>query len=177
MIRTERLELIPATPGTVRAALEGPEALGAGLSAFVPPTWPPEFLDEDALRWALRKLEAAPEQAEWWFYFVLLPDEEGRRMLIGSAGYKGPPADDGTVEVGYGIVSDRRRRGYAAEAVRGLLARAFGCPEVRRVIAETFPDLVGSLGVLRACGFRPTSESEDASEPGALRFERMRDEG
>jgi [ribosomal protein S5]-alanine N-acetyltransferase len=97
-------------------------------------------------------------------------DRCGGRVLIGTAGYKGPPAD-GTVEVGYGIVTDHRRRGYASEAVRGLVARAFRVPGVRRIIAETLPELTASIGVLRKCGFELIGEG---SEPGVIRFERTR---
>ena len=60
-----------------------------------------------------------------------------------------------------------------SEAVRGLLARAFGLPAVERVIAETLPGLTPSLGVLRECGFRPAGEG---SEPGVIRFELTRAE-
>jgi hypothetical protein len=44
---------------------------------------------------------------------------------------------------------------------------------VRRVIAETLPDLVGSIGVLRRRGFRLKGEG---SEAGVIRFELTRDE-
>jgi RimJ/RimL family protein N-acetyltransferase len=104
----------------------------------------------------------------WWLYFVVLGQADTGRRLIGSVGYKGPPSDDGMVEVGYGIVRDQHRLGYASEAVRGLLARAFASPEVTRVTAETYPELVGSIGVLRRCGFRFIGEG---SEPGVIRYE------
>jgi hypothetical protein len=45
MIATERLELIPATVESARAALDGEPALAAHLAVVVPATWPPEFLD------------------------------------------------------------------------------------------------------------------------------------
>jgi len=172
VIRTERLELVPATPELTRAALDGPDALGAGLRATVPPTWPPEYLDAPALDFTLDRLDEGPEQAGWWLYFVVLDAGEGR-AVIGSAGYKGPPALDGTVEVGYGIVSDHQRRGYASEATRALLARAFAVPSVKRAIAETLPELTPSIGVLRKCGFRLIG---DGSEPGVIRFELTRAE-
>ena len=121
MIRTERLELVPATPALTRAALHGPRALAAGLGAAVPATWPPEYLDPASLEFTLERLAAGADQAGWWLHFVVLRDAGGGRTLVGSAGYKGPPSDDGTVEVGYGIVSDHRRRGYASEVVRGLV--------------------------------------------------------
>jgi ribosomal-protein-alanine N-acetyltransferase len=73
--------------------------------------------------------------------------------------------------VGYGIVSDHRRRGYASEVTRGLLANAFALPGIRRAIAETLPDLLPSIGVLHACGFLLEGEG---SEPGVIRFELTR---
>jgi len=172
-IVTERLELIPATRYMVLAALESEEALGASLSASVPPTWPPQYLDSASLEFILHRLAESPAQPWWWLYFVVLRHGQAGRTLIGSAGYKGPPSDDGTVEVGYGIVRDQHRQGYASEAARGLLARAFAAPAVTRVIAETFPELAGSLGVLRKCGFRLIG---DGSEPGVIRFELTRAE-
>jgi len=173
VIRTERLLLVPATPEFTRAALEGPAALGASLDASVPATWPPEYLDGPALDFTLDRLAEGPEQHGWWLYFVVLNADEGARVVIGSAGYRGPPSADGTVEVGYGIVSDHQRRGYASEATRGLVARAFAFPTVTRVIAETLPELAPSIGVLSKCGFRLIGEG---GEPGVIRFELTRAE-
>ena len=167
-IPTPRLELVPATPELLRAALAGRAPLADALRAIVPPSWPPEFLDDAALRFTLERLAESPAASGWWMYFVLLREP---RTLIGSGGYKGPPAD-GTVEVGYGIVSEQRRSGYATEVTRGLVARAFAVPAVRRVIAETLPELAASIGVLRKCGFRPAGEG---SEPGVIRFELLRE--
>jgi [ribosomal protein S5]-alanine N-acetyltransferase len=170
MIRTERLELIPATPDLLAAALRSPAALGVGLDAQVPSSWPPEFLDPPALEFTRDRLSDAPHDGSWWMYFLVLPAGSADRVLVGTAGYKGPPVA-GTVEVGYGIVTDHQRQGYASEAVRGLVARAFRVHEVHRVIAETLPHLTPSIGVLRKCGFELTG---DGSEPGVIRFELTR---
>jgi RimJ/RimL family protein N-acetyltransferase len=168
LITTERLELIPATTALVRAALESPQALQSKLGAIVPDSWPPEFLDTASLEYTIDRLNEGPEQAGWWLHFIILAHGPDGRTLIGSAGFKGPVSPDGTVEVGYAIVRDYQRLGYASEAVRGLLARAFAVPEVRRVIAETLPELEPSIGVLRKCGFVP---AESGSEPGVIRLE------
>jgi [ribosomal protein S5]-alanine N-acetyltransferase len=173
MITTERLELVPATVDLVRAALEGKPVLAARLGAFVPTTWPPEFLDRPALEYTLDRLGEGPRQAGWWLHFVILARGASGRTLIGSAGYKGPPSPSGTVEVGYGIVRDHQRHGYASETVWGLLEHAFAVPAVHRVIAETLPELMPSIGVLRKCGFRLMG---DGSEPGVIRFELTRAE-
>jgi RimJ/RimL family protein N-acetyltransferase len=130
------------------------------------------FLDPPALEFTLERLAEGPDQAGWWMYFVVLVESEEGRTLVGSGGYKGPPSADGTVEVGYGIVSDHQRRGYASETVRALLHRAFALPQVHRAIAETLPELAPSIGVLNKCGFRLIGEG---SEPGVIRFELTRD--
>ena len=166
MIVTRRLELIPATPALVRAALDTRAALEAALPATVPTSWPPDLLDRAALEFVLARLAEGPAQFGWWLHFVVLV-EGARRVAVGSAGYKGPPCE-GAVEVGYAIVGDHQRRGYASEALDGLVARAFAAPAVDRVIAETLPELAPSIGVLHKAGFRLTGEG---SEPGVIRFE------
>ena len=172
MIVTERLQLVPATVELAQAALDGPPTLGAALGAAVPATWPPEFLDPASLEFTLERLSEGPEQAGWWLHFVVLTYLNGR-LLIGSAGYKGPPGPEGQVEIGYGIVRDQQRKGYASEAARGLLARAFADPVVHTVIAETLPELTGSIGVLNKCGFHLRGAG---SEPGVIRFDLTRAE-
>jgi [ribosomal protein S5]-alanine N-acetyltransferase len=124
-------------------------------------------VDARALQFVLDRIDADPPAAVWWLYFVILRDSGEGRVVIGTAGYKGPPDTAGTVEIGYGIVSDRHRRGYAAEAAEALTRWAFVHPAVARVIAETYPELAGSIGVLKKCGFEGLGEG---SEPGVIRF-------
>lgn len=161
--------MVPATVELGRAELRARGQLGFLLGAQVPDSWPPELYDRAAAEYTIRRLEEGPEQAGWWLYYVVLRSagSEGP-VLIGTCGFKGPPTADGTVEIGYGIVPESRRRGYAAEAVRGLVTHAFRIPEVRRVIAETLPGLAPSIGVLRKTGFRYIGEG---SEDGVIRFE------
>lgn len=173
-LRTDRLDLVPATLETTRAAIADVPALGRALNATIPGSWPPELLDRAALKFTLDKLRHGPTEAAWWLYFVVLRVNSSERVLIGSAGYKGPPSDDGTVEVGYGILPEYQRRGYASEAVRALVANAFAVAAVRRVIAETLPELTPSIGVMTKCGFSFVGEG---SEPGVIRYELRRVRG
>ena len=172
MIVTERLDLVPATLTTVRAALVGASPLGANLRATMPVSWPPMYLDAPALEFTVARLQEHPEEAEWWLHFVLLRHDDGTRLVVGTAGFTGPPSADGTVEVGYSIVEEHHRRGYATEAVRGMVRHAFAIPVVSRVIAETLPELEPSIGVLRKSSFRLTGVG---SGPGIIRFELTRE--
>ena len=173
MIATERLELVSANVEMLRAAIEGREALAEALGADVPESWPPEYLDAAALQYTIDRLAEGAFRAEWQMYFVVLRRGPNSRLLVGGVGYKGPPDADGSVEVGYGIVQDHRRRGYGTEATLGLVDRAFAVPEVKRITAETYPELAASRGVLAKCGFRRVGEG---SEPGVIRFELTREE-
>jgi RimJ/RimL family protein N-acetyltransferase len=171
-IRTPRLMLIAATAESLSAELASPQALGEFLGCDVPASWPPELYDADAVRWTLNWLAEHPEQAGWCLYYIvespLAPSD--RPQLVGVCGYKGGPDAAGEVEIGYGIVPEQRRRGFASEAVRGMLARAFADPRVTKVIAHTLSELAASIGVLQATGFLFDGPGSDPQEPAAIRF-------
>ena len=171
-IHTPRLTLIPATVETVRAELEGPAAFARAVGAAVSDEWPPELYDESAMRWTLAALEREPAFADWGMYYVTRPADDGSGpMVIGTGGIKGPPDESGIVEIGYAILPAHRRRGYAREAVDGLLAWSFADPRVTSVIAHTLTELAPSIGVLRSAGFLFTGKGNDPTEPEAIRYE------
>ena len=172
MIRTERLDLVPATIESLHAELEGAAALALSLGVEVPPEWPPDLYDRAATEYTLERLSEGDGVEGWWMHYIVLRRPEvGRGLLIGTCGYKGPPGEDASVEIGYAILSAHRRRGYASEASRGLIDRAFEHSGVRRIVAETLPELTPSIGVLEKLEFTYVGEG---SEPGVLRYELLR---
>lgn len=173
VIETPRLRLVPASRELALAELEGRPALAALLQADVPASWPPPLNDEQTVRWTLDKLEKEPEAAGWLAYYVLLEGEKGRPTAIGIAGFQGPPDDEGTVEVGFAIVEDRQRMGYATETTRALVEWAFRHPEVLRVEGYTLPDLKPSIRVLERSGFRRDGKGKGENKK-ALRYVRER---
>lgn len=172
VLRTARLLLIQPTISALEAELHSREALGEALAAEVPESWPPELYDADAVRWTIKWLAEHPEQTDWSLYYVAeaADGSHPRPQLVGICGFKGCPDTEGVVEIGYGIVPQRRRRGIASEAVRALLAHAFGDPGVTKVIAHTLPELTPSIGVLTATGFSYDGPGNDPHEPTAIRY-------
>jgi ribosomal-protein-alanine N-acetyltransferase len=79
--------------------------------------------------------------------------------VIGGVGFFGPPRD-GRVEIGYGIVESRRRRGYATEAVTAMLDYAFARPGVIEVVATADLDNPASIRVLDKSGLSYQSQDE-----------------
>lgn len=165
-LRTERLQLVAVTLELARAEQADPRRLEKLLGAHVPPSWPPPLNDGDSLRWTIDMLTRHPEAVGWlaWYF---LHREHGELRLVGYGGFQGLPAADGTVEVGYSIVPESHRFGFAPEAVQALVTWAFTHPRVTRVIAHTLPDLRPSIRVLEKCGFAPDGAGP---EEGTLRF-------
>jgi RimJ/RimL family protein N-acetyltransferase len=161
VLHTTRLELIASTLELTLLELQSAKALAAALDVTEPSSWPPPLNDESSQRWFLEKLQSDPGIIGWTMWYFMLGAGR-RRELVGNGGFKGAP-QHGTVEVGYSILPEHQRNGYATEATGGLIAWAFSHPEVDRVAAETLPDLEPSLSVMRKCGMRyvrPGSEEQ-----------------
>ncbi len=170
-ITTDRLDLITATAQHLLVAQQDMSKLGRLLGADVATGWPPQFLDEAALRHTLDQLHRGADQIGWWMrYVVLRRGPNDRPVIIGSAGYKGAP-QAGVLELGYGIVEEYRNRGFATEVTRALVDWGFDHDEVTEVVAETLPELGASIRVLEKAGFAPAG---DGGEPGTVRYAKAR---
>ncbi len=154
--------MTPALAGAERA---GGGALATALEVPVPAEWPPDFYEADDLE-RMEHLLDDPANAGWALYYLIL--RAPVRALVGVAGYSGRPTDHGVVELGYSVVPAHRRQGLATEAVAALLEHAFQQPSVRLVVAETFPHLSSSIGVLLRNHFHLSAEP---GRGGALRYE------
>ena len=179
LLQTRRLVLVPATATHLYADLKSRAALGEALNVEVPTSWPPELYDEDAIRYALSLVLDHPNQTEWGFHYVLRrPASSEATLLVGTGGFKGAPDEAGSVELGYGIVPEHQRNGYATEAVCGLVALAFASPQVRTVVGQTLSHLSASIRVLEKAGFRYVGAGNDPFAPAGeqvIRYALSRD--
>ncbi len=164
-VDTPRLRMVPATARLLSTDLEGRTALSETLGVEVPENWPPDLYDRPAMQYALQQLGDPLEQG-WSFWYLNLREPEAPQ-LIGMCGFKGRPDARGSVEIGYSILRQHQNRGFASEAVEGLVGWAFSHPSVVEVSAETLPYLSQSIRVLKKCGFLPTGAG---SEHGVVRY-------
>jgi len=153
-----RLELAAATEELLKLELAHSDAVFSHLGATKPPYWPPDLNDDDSFGFMLEAIKANSSVRNWGLYYAL--DVTAERTLVGCGGYVGAPTPDGTVELGYSILAPYRRQGYATAMCRLLIKEAFRSPQVRAVIARTYPHLMPSIGVLTKLGF--TLVGEDA---------------
>jgi RimJ/RimL family protein N-acetyltransferase len=152
---TVRLRRIPVSTARrlVRGELDRPD------------DWHPQFPAGgtlDAARMLLGTYEALgldPERSPWWFFGVLVDD-----LVVGDAGFHGPPAAEGPleVEIGYQVVPALRRRGIATRTCALLLEHAWrnGAALVRADVDTDNPYGAASRAVLRANGFRATEQGD-----------------
>jgi RimJ/RimL family protein N-acetyltransferase len=80
--------------------------------------------------------------------------------VIGGAGCY-PPDEHGVVQVGYSIAPSELGQGFAAEAVRGLVAWLHDQPGVVRVVAETATTNDEGLEVYAAAGMHAAGLHDD----------------
>lgn len=102
------------------------------------------------------------KQKSEWTIPRLFVDEE-QLAVVGSGGFKRPPSN-AQVEIGYGVGTRCRGRGFATEGVRQLVAEAFGSKEVEEVIAETSVSNVASRRVLEKIGFKFVGQRHDVED-------------
>jgi ribosomal-protein-alanine N-acetyltransferase len=127
---------------------------------------PAEFAERtDIWTFMVTLLDGRPENATWTMNAVVRDDE-----IVGNAGFKGAPDDEGEIELGYGILTAHRRQGLAVAAARLLLTRAEREPTVTRVMATIDPDNSASIGVITKVGFTPDGDRIHPRWGRQLRF-------
>ncbi len=147
-LRTQRLFLRPAwledAPELTRAI--GQEAV-VRMLARAP--WP--YREEHAV-----SCIEGPRDPRFPNLLITLPEQRGR--IVGGCGLHPLDDDPGRIEVGYWIAPDWWGRGFATEALGGMLslARLSGH---RRIIGRHAIDNPASGRVLRKAGFRPTGRA------------------
>jgi RimJ/RimL family protein N-acetyltransferase len=175
-IRTPRLDLIAITPPHLRCEMQGGADLaarfGSLVNAEIPAEWPPQDWEPHVLEFVLLQLTARPDTLGWTRFVALRDRESELRTLVGTVGAV-PPGTEmshsalGEIEVGYGILPAFQRRGFATEALTGMMDWVRSRAKIRTFVAQTFPHLEASIRVLKKTGFELAG---DGSEEGTILF-------
>ena len=87
------------------------------------------------------------------------------RELVVARFPRGGADPDADVELGWSVLRQHWRRGYAREAAREALRWAFATFAARRAIAYIAPGNEASIGVARALGMQDDGEADFYGEP------------
>jgi RimJ/RimL family protein N-acetyltransferase len=94
----------------------------------------------------------------WHTHWIIVLNRSN--SVAGGLCFKGPPAGDGEVEIGYGVNAEHQSRGVMTEALSAVCRWALGQEGVSAVLAETEKANVPSQRVLQKTGFVPFRETE-----------------
>jgi Acetyltransferases, including N-acetylases of ribosomal proteins len=171
-LHTLRLDLVPGTSAIFSADLHDHNELGRLLDAEVPEAWPPSEMNREVLTEFLRmETEQTDPLFACWYWVLDEPGVAGR-TLVGSGGIGSAYDDPGTVLIGYSVLEAFQNRGFATEAVKGMIPAIFSHPRILRIMATTFPEFRASVRVLEKTGFTCTGPTRPGSglEEGTLGF-------
>jgi RimJ/RimL family protein N-acetyltransferase len=160
-LHTERLRLIPLTVEQLQCYITDPgeveQELGVEVSKDIVTTRLCRAIEMKVSN--MKQID--PLEHVWYTYWLIVVEDD--QYGAGLAGYKGLPDNQGEAEIGYGIASAYRNKGYMTEAVRGLIEWAFQDQRCRAVIArDTKKSNKASNRVLEKAGMRVYNETEDA---------------
>ncbi|WP_431918826.1 GNAT family N-acetyltransferase [Nonomuraea jabiensis] len=165
---SKHVRFVELSSAAMSALLDG-ELSAASDTAGVALT---EYFVTDKARWLwqvrIGQMAADPRHARWMARQAVTGPEG---VVIGHAGFHGPPDEAGMVEIGYAVAPDFRRQGYGRAILIELLRRAAAEPEVRTVRATISPDNVASLATIAGFGFVQVGEDWDEEEGLGLIFE------
>jgi RimJ/RimL family protein N-acetyltransferase len=168
VVRSDRLELINLTREDLVAILDDrPAEVGTRLGVDIPPDW----LGEDKLlpQWRLEQIDEDPAAAPWLVRALVLPHP---RTLVGYFNFHAPPGAEGWVEMGYEILPEHQRRGYALEAVTRMMRWARDEHGVAHFRASIGPENEPSLKMIEKLGFTETGTQNDDIDGLEIVFER-----
>ena len=87
-----------------------------------------------------------------WFQFAL--EDRASRALVGDLAFKISEDEPREAEVGFTLAATQHGKGYATEALIGLLDYAFGIAALHRVIAVTDALNAPAAALLKRVGMR-----------------------
>ena len=153
-LETPRLRLEACSLELAEALLADRNRAEAILRAALPQAWPDDEL-AGLLPIYAAQLRDDPSTLGFGVWIAI---EREREVVVGSAGFVGPPKE-GALELGYGIHPDHRNAGYATEAASALVRWALEQDAVEEVWAECERTNAPSVRVLEKLELQQTGEN------------------
>ncbi len=154
---TERLILIPFTIDICRNILNSDYRVLEVLHLKKGKSWP----DADVLDTLpriinnLNKVEF-PTGYESWMII-----KKDTLEVIGDLGFKGFNNEEENIDLGYGIIKEERRKGYAEEAASEIIKWAFSNETIKEITANCLYENIGSINLLNKLNFRQVKKEKD----------------
>lgn len=113
----------------------------------------------DALQQMIDAALANPNNDMLFFTLWTIIDKE-KQLMVGDLCFKGPPNENGEVEVGYGTHEAFWNQGYMTEALQAVIRWARSREEIQTILAETDQTNKASGQTLTKNNFEPFKQEE-----------------
>jgi [ribosomal protein S5]-alanine N-acetyltransferase len=141
---TERLILIPFTIEICRKILDNDFSGLEILNLKKGKSWPDSDVIETLPR-IINNLKKVNSPTGYESWMIIKKDT---REVIGDLGFKGFNSEGENIDLGYGIIKEERRKGYATEAVTEIIKWAFSSKIVREITANCLTENINSMNLL-----------------------------
>jgi ribosomal-protein-alanine N-acetyltransferase len=84
-----------------------------------------------------------------------------QNVIVGDAGFKGPPNEEGMIEIGYGTYPSYENKGYMTEALAAIIKWTFAQSGIQMILAHTLKDDLAWHQVLLKNCFSAFQETEN----------------
>ncbi|WP_298115365.1 GNAT family N-acetyltransferase [Flavobacterium sp.] len=154
---TERLLLIPYTIDICKNILNNDYKDLENLNLKRGKSWP----DADVLDTLpriiinLNKVES-PTGFESWMII-----KKETLEIIGDLGFKGFNYKEENIDLGYGIIIEERRKGYAVESVKKIIEWAFSNEIIKEITANCLTENSSSINLLNKFNFEQVRTEND----------------
>ena len=158
-LTTDRLILIPYTIDICRNILENDFSDLETLNLKRGISWPDEEVMETLPRIInnLKKVKF-PTGFESWMII-----KKDTFEIIGDLGFKGFNSIEENIDLGYGIIKEERRKGYASEGVGEIIKWAFSTEKVKEITANCLTKNSNSMNLLSKFKFVQLRAENDST--------------
>ena len=157
-LNTERLKIVALDYENFKLHIENNGELQRKLKVVITKEKLEDWFGEvmaEPLKVMINDLENQYFYTNWQ---VILKQEN---KVVAGICFKGPPDENGKVEIGYGTEESHQNRGIISEAIKKVVEWAFEQKNIKIVSAETDFDNIVSQKVLINNGFKKKKEYDD----------------
>lgn len=121
--------------------------------------WIPKTID-DVYDFMRNRVSSVIDVVDTWFQFVIIKKENNE--LIGDVGVHFLDSDKKQAEVGCTLDKHQHGKGYATEALTGIINYLFNELDKRRIVTSIDPRNTKSIGLVERLGFRKEAHFKES---------------
>jgi len=160
MVETKRLNIIPLNSEQLELYLLGNNKFEREFKLVDSGRKVSPEINERVLRTILPAVKNSSDK-NYLFYTFWIVIERSKKIIVAELGFKGEPAKNGEIEIGYGTMYEQRDNGYMTEAVGGMIRWAKQQERVKYILAETDENNLASISVVKKNKFQFDHQKEE----------------